>query len=34
MTPDPDGKQLLKFVMTHCKKKKIAFPFVVFVSFP
>jgi hypothetical protein len=34
MTPDPDDKQLLEFVMTNRKKKKkkIAFPFVLFYS--
>jgi hypothetical protein len=32
MTPDPDDKQLLEFVMTDRKKKKIAFPFVLFHS--
>lgn len=33
MTPDPDGKQLLKFVMTHCKIKN-RFPFCCFCFVP
>lgn len=31
MTPDPDDKQLLEFVMTNRKKKKNRFPFCSFL---